>query len=137
MRELILKLFLLILNRVKKSWCVDLAKYTPAFFTLSYFVYVFDWLVIFYRNNLNIIKNITPGTPKKPAIKAVIQLMPIKKLKYPPIKLTIKSSTTPSSALTNNLKNILIGQVNTFITKNRNTSASKKYPMYSIVHSPP
>lgn len=32
--------------------------------------------LVFYKNSLNTIKNITPGTPKHPAIKAVIQLIP-------------------------------------------------------------
>lgn len=84
------------------------------------------YLSIFYKNNLNTIKNITPGTPKHPAMSAVTQLMPIKKLKYPPIKFTTSSKTTPNTALASSLKNNFIGQVNTFTIISKKIIASKK-----------
>lgn len=60
------------------------------------------------------IRNITPGIPKNPAISAVIALIPILNEKYFPIKFTMTSSTTPSTAFIISLNKIFKGQENTF-----------------------
>ena len=55
----------------------------------------------------------TPGTPKNPAIKAVIQLIPIEKPKYAPSKLVTYNNTIPITPFIN----ILSGHFKNFINR--------------------
>lgn len=79
-----------------------------------------------YRNNLNIIRNITPGIPKNPAISAVAQFIPMAKLKYEPTRFTMKSNTAPKTPLIISFTSILIGHENNFTMINKSTIATKK-----------
>lgn len=87
---------------------------------------------IHYNTNLNIIRNITPGTPKKPAIREVTMLIPITNPKCMPIKFIKNKSIVPSTAFIINLSNILSGHANNLTTKNKAIMAIKKYPTYCI-----
>jgi hypothetical protein len=78
--------------------------------------------IISFRNT----KNITPGIPKKPAISAVYILIPMEKLKYPPMKLTINSKTAPKIPLITSFHNILRGNDKNLPMKNKTITAIKK-----------
>ena len=93
-------------------------------------------LFLNYSTNLKIIRNITPGTPKNPAISEVTMLIPITNPKCIPIKLTRNNSIVPSTAFIINLINILSGHANNLTTINKAIMAIKKYPTYSIPSSP-
>jgi hypothetical protein len=75
---------------------------------------------------LKIIKKITPGIPKNPAIKAVQILTPILKLKYAPKKLTINSKITPKTPFNISFIINFMDNANNFPNKKSAIMASKK-----------
>ena len=83
--------------------------------------------------NWKIIKNIIPGIPKNPAIRAVIAFIGITNPINVPIKFVIYNNTMPTIPFIR----ILIGHFNNLITKYNKPSPIKAKIIISILMTPP
>lgn len=82
------------------------------------------------------IRNITPGIPNNPAIKAVTALIPIVIPKGPPTKFISSNSIPPAMALITNFINIFNGHASTLPIISKNSTAMTKYIAVCITKSP-